>query len=200
MISRSFSIADISAMVYFKRTSPWTTAPEGCGQAIWRSATGPGGETLWSPPRSRLIPLYERSSPGATGVRAQSPCAKASAHDVPIVPWCSLRRGLTLVVVENGHSYPPESAWLFGEQPDHPATQHEVVDELRRRYATDWPTIWGIVWSHREACLVACLRALDAALSEPKATRQGIRRRMLAALAAIAARGPEAIPLRTRQD
>ncbi len=102
--------------------------------------------------------------------------------------------------MENGHSYPSEYSWHFGERTDHPATQHEVVDELRRRYATAWPTIWGTLWSHREACLVACLRALDAALAEPKATRQGIRRQMLAALAAIAAHGPEAIPLRTRRD
>ena len=74
------------------------------------------------------------------------------------------------------------------------------VDELRRRYATDWPTIWGTVWSHREACMIAALRALDAALSEPKATRQGIRRQILAAFAAIAAHGPEAVPPRTRRD
>ena len=31
-------------------------------------------------------------------------------------------------------------------------------------------------------------------------TRQGLRRRMLATFAAIAARGPEAIPIRPRRD
>ena len=102
--------------------------------------------------------------------------------------------------MENGHSYPSEYAWHFGERTDHPATQHEVVDELRRRYNPDWPAIWGTLWSHREACLVACLRALDRALSQPKVTRQGIRRQILAAFAAIAAHGPEAVPPRTRRD
>ena len=46
--------------------------------------------------------------------------------------------------------------------------------------------------------MVAGLRALDTALAEPKVTRQGLRRRMLAALAAIAARGPETIPPRSQ--
>ena len=102
--------------------------------------------------------------------------------------------------MENGHSYPSEYAWHFGERSDHPSTQREVVDELRRRYASDWPSIWGAIWSHREACMVAALRALDAAVAEPTVTRQGLRRKMLAALEAIAARGPEAIPLRSPKD
>ena len=104
-----------------------------------------------------------------------------------------------LACMENGHNYPSEYAWHFGKRTDHPATQREVVDELRRRHAGDWPSIWGTIWSHREACIVAVLRALDAALAEPKVTRQSLRRRMLAAMAAIAARGPEAIPLRSGQ-
>ena len=102
--------------------------------------------------------------------------------------------------MENGHHYPSEYAWHFGERTDHPATQHDVVDELRQRYATDWPSIWGTIFAHSEACLVAALRAMEAALVEPRLTRQGLRRKMLAALAAIAARGPEAIPVRRRQD
>jgi hypothetical protein len=48
--------------------------------------------------------------------------------------------------------------------------------------------------------MVAVLQALDAALAEPTVTRQGLRRQMLAALAAIAARGPETIPPRSQQD
>ena len=48
--------------------------------------------------------------------------------------------------------------------------------------------------------MVAALRALDAALVEPNVTRQGLRRSLLAALAAIAARGPEAIPIRPQQS
>ncbi len=99
----------------------------------------------------------------------------------------------------NGHNYPSEYAWHFGERTDHPVTQHEVVDELRRCYPSDWPTIWGTLWSHREACMVAALRAFDAALAEPKVTKRGLRQGMLAAFAAIAARGPEAIPLRSRR-
>ena len=102
--------------------------------------------------------------------------------------------------MENGNHYPSEYAWHFGEGTDHPATQHEIVDELRRRYAGDWPNIWSTIFAHREACMVAALRALDAALAEPKVNRQGLRRRMLAALEAIAARGPEAIPIRARRD
>ncbi len=48
--------------------------------------------------------------------------------------------------------------------------------------------------------MVAALRALDAALAYPKVTRQGLRRRRLAALAAIAAREPETITPRFRRD
>lgn len=40
--------------------------------------------------------------------------------------------------------------------------------------------------------MLAALRALDKALAEPKLTRPGLRRQMLAALAAIAERGPAA--------
>ncbi len=79
--------------------------------------------------------------------------------------------GVRLCAMENGHSYPSEYAWHFGKRTDHPATQHDVVDELRRRYASDWPSIWGTIWSYREACMVAVLRALDAALAEPTVTR-----------------------------
>jgi len=43
-------------------------------------------------------------------------------------------------------------------------------------------------------------RALDAALAEPKLTRQGLRSRMLAALAAIAESGPEAFPVKSDRD
>ncbi len=110
------------------------------------------------------------------------------------------RRGATISAMENGHSYPSEYAWHFGKRTDHSATQHEVVDELRRRYPSDWPSIWGTIWSHREACMVAALRALESALAEPKVTKQGLRQRMLAAFAAVVARGPEAIPLKPRRD
>ncbi len=41
--------------------------------------------------------------------------------------------------------------------------------------------------------MIAAVRALDAALAEPKVTRSGLRRWMLAALAAIAERGPESV-------
>ena len=102
--------------------------------------------------------------------------------------------------MENGHQYPSEYAWHFGERTKHPVTQHQVVDDIRQRYASDWPTIWGIIWAHREACMVTAVRAVDAALAEPKVTRRGLRQRILAACAAIATRGPEAVPLRTRQD
>ena len=102
--------------------------------------------------------------------------------------------------MENGHNYPSEYAWHFGERTDHPANQREVVDELRRCHASDWPSIWGTIWAHRETCMVAALRALDGALAEPNVTRQGLRRKMLAALEAIAVRGPEAIPIRPRRD
>jgi len=41
--------------------------------------------------------------------------------------------------------------------------------------------------------LIVAIRALDAALADPKVTRQGLRRRMLAAYAAMAERGPETV-------
>ena len=98
--------------------------------------------------------------------------------------------------MDNGHLYPSEYALRFGERTDHPATHRALVDELRRRHSGDWPNLLGTIFAHREACMVAALRALDAALQEPKLTRQVLRRRMLAAFAAIAERGPEAVPLR----
>ena len=101
--------------------------------------------------------------------------------------------------MENGHIYPSDYAFLFGQRTDHPASHHAVVDELRRRHA-DWPALLGTVLAHREACMLAALRALDRALADPKATRQRLRRQMVAALAAIAGRGPEAIPLRSPKD
>ena len=51
--------------------------------------------------------------------------------------------------VENSHSYLSEYAWHCGEQSDHPVTQREVADELRRRYASDWPSICAL--SHDDA-------------------------------------------------
>jgi len=96
--------------------------------------------------------------------------------------------------MDNGHVYPSEYAFKFGQRTDHPATHHAVVDELKRH--PNWPALVGTVFAHREACMLAALRALDRALAEPKVTRAGLRRQMLAALAAIAERGPEAVPLR----
>ncbi len=102
--------------------------------------------------------------------------------------------------MENGHICPSEYALRFGSRTDHPATHAALVDELQRRYCVDWPDLLSTVFVHREACMVAAVRALDAALAESKVTRQGLRRKMLAAFAAIAERGPEAIPLRARRD
>jgi len=98
--------------------------------------------------------------------------------------------------MDNGHVYPSDYAFRFGEKADHPATYHALVDDLKRHHHFDWPRLLGLIFSRREACMVAALRALDAALAEPKMTRVGLRRRMLASLAAIAERGPEAIPPR----
>ena len=58
---------------------------------------------------------------------------------------------------------------------DHPATHHAVVDELRKRFPADWPYLLGVLFAHREACLLAALRALDRALGRPKVTRAGAR-------------------------
>ena len=57
-------------------------------------------------------------------------------------PLALQRRGATITYMENGHSYPSEYAWNFGERSYHPATQRAVVDELRRPYGSDWPAIW----------------------------------------------------------
>ena len=98
--------------------------------------------------------------------------------------------------MDNGHVYPSEYALRFSRRTDHPATHRAVVDELRRRYPTDWPHLLGTLFAHREACMLAALRALDQALADQRVTRQGLRRTMMAALAAIAERGPEAVPPR----
>jgi len=95
--------------------------------------------------------------------------------------------------MDNGHVYPSEYAFRFGQRTDHPATRNAIVHELKEHYA-DWPRLLGTIFAHREACMLAALRALDGALAEPKVTRAGLRRQMLAALAAIAERGPEAVP------
>ena len=102
--------------------------------------------------------------------------------------------------MENGHVYPSEYAFRFGQRTVHPATHHALVEELRRRHSGDWPNLLSTVFSHREACMVAALRALDAALQEPKLTRQGLRRQMLAAFAAIVERGPESVRLGKGRD
>ena len=68
------------------------------------------------------------------------------------------------------------------DRPDHPVTQAFVIEQLQNRYAVEWPALHGLVWSHREACMAAALRALDHALSDPMATRRSVRRQMLAAL------------------
>jgi len=102
--------------------------------------------------------------------------------------------------MDNGHVYPSDFALRFERRRGHPATHRAVADELRQRYPTDWPSLLGTLFAHREACMLAALRALNAALGEPKLTRQGLRRRMLAALAAIAERGPEAVALRKPAD
>jgi len=65
---------------------------------------------------------------------------------------------------------------------------------MSMRFPTEWPYLLGVLFAHREACMLAALRALDRALGKPKVTRAGLRREMLAALAAIAERGPGAIP------
>jgi hypothetical protein len=63
----------------------------------------------------------------------------------------------------NGHIYPSEYALRFDNRADHPATHKAVVDELRRPCPGDWPTLLGTLFAHREACMVAAVRALDAA-------------------------------------
>ena len=55
-----------------------------------------------------------------------------------------------------------------------------------------WPNLVGTLFAHRETCMRTVLRELDAALAEPKVTREGLRRRMVAALAALVEFGPEA--------
>ena len=95
--------------------------------------------------------------------------------------------------MDNGHVYPSDYALKFSKRTDHPATWHAVVDQLRQRFPTEWPYLLGVLFAHREACMLAALRALDRALGKPKVTRAGLRREMLAALAAIAERGPESV-------
>jgi len=91
----------------------------------------------------------------------------------------------------------PPTRLRCSRRPGHPTTHHAVVDELRKRFFTEWPYLLGVLFAHREACMLAALRALARALARPKLTRAGLRREMLAALAAIAERGPEAVPPRS---
>jgi hypothetical protein len=83
----------------------------------------------------------------------------------------------------------------FIKRTDSPHTQRAVVAWLQGHYPSDWPSTWGTVVAHREACMLTALQALDAALADPKITRGQLRRRMLEACAAIAERGPEAVGL-----
>lgn len=92
----------------------------------------------------------------------------------------------TLSAMNNGHICPSEYALQLDQHTDHLAMHRAIGDEFRCRYPGDWPTPLVAIFAHREACIVAALRALDAAPAEPKATRQGLRRQMLAAFAAIA--------------
>ena len=102
--------------------------------------------------------------------------------------------------MENGHVYPSDYAFRFGERINHPATHKAVVDELQRHCSLSWPNLLSTVFAHREACMLAALRALNVALAEPKVTRRGLRRKMLATFAAIAERGPEAVRPRSGQE
>ena len=68
-------------------------------------------------------------------------------------------------------STPSEYALKFAQRQDHPATHKAVLDELRRRYATDWPGLLGTLFAHREACMLAALRALDRALASARLQR-----------------------------
>jgi hypothetical protein len=96
--------------------------------------------------------------------------------------------------MDNGHIYPSEYALRFAQRTDHPGTYEAVLDQLKGRFPTEWPYLLGVLFSHREACMLAALRALDKELADPKLTRNKLRREMLAALAAIAQYGPEAVP------
>jgi hypothetical protein len=103
--------------------------------------------------------------------------------------------------MDNGHVYPSDDAFRVGSQDPNPDGSHKaLVDELRRRRSGEWPTLLGTVFAHREACMLAALRALDRVLNGPKLTRAGLRREMLAALAAIAERGPEAFETGTATE
>jgi len=95
--------------------------------------------------------------------------------------------------MENGHVYPADYVLRFSRRIDHPGTHHALVDQLRQRFPAEWPYLLGVLFAHREACMLAALRVLDRALGRPKVTRAGLRREMLAALAAIAERGPESV-------
>ncbi len=82
--------------------------------------------------------------------------------------------------MDNGHIYPSDYAFRFGSQEPNPNGTHKaLVDELRERCPGEWPILLTSAFAHREACMLAVLRALDAALAEAKSTRQGLQRRML---------------------
>ena len=58
--------------------------------------------------------------------------------------------------MDNGHVYPSEYAFRFGQRGDHPATHHAVVDELKRRYA-DWPALLGTLFNNLPSRQAVCL-------------------------------------------
>ena len=69
--------------------------------------------------------------------------------------------------MDNDHVYLSEYAFRFGQREDHPATHHAIVDELKGRHA-DWPALLGTIFAHREACMLAALRALDRSSAGPR--------------------------------
>lgn len=96
---------------------------------------------------------------------------------------------------------PSRYALTFGQQRENTrATSQAVIEELKERYPLQWPHLIGVLLFHREACMLAALRALEAAFDDPKMTRVGLRRKMVAVLAAIAERGPEALMPKSGQE
>lgn len=68
--------------------------------------------------------------------------------------------------------------------------QDELIKVLKAAAPMNWPTIWPAIMKHREDCLGAVDRTVQAMLDDPAMTRKRMRVELRAFLQTMKDRGP----------
>ncbi len=69
-------------------------------------------------------------------------------------------------------------------------TQNELYELLKTDALVSWPRIWGSVYAHRRACLLAVQATVDEMLADPGMTRGKLRRELAQVVQEVVERGP----------